>query len=101
MPELVLDHQVAVEQQLDGVIQGGPADPVLVVFHLVVERLDVEMPVGGVDLLQDGIALRGLAKVALLKVFGKYLLDGQRNVFIGVSHGRLLECVAKIRYYSE
>ena len=59
--ELVLDHQVAVEQQHDGVVQGGAAYTVLVVFHLVIKRLDVEMPVGGVDLLQDGETFRSLA----------------------------------------
>ena len=60
VPELVLDHQIAVEQQLDGVVQGGAADTVFVVLHLVVERLNVEMAIGGIDLLKDGKAFRSL-----------------------------------------
>ena len=36
VPKLVLDDQSAVEQQLNGVVERGSADEVLVVFHLVV-----------------------------------------------------------------
>ena len=82
----MLDHQVAVEQQLDGVVQGGSADAVFVVFHSVIERFDVEMPVVGVDLLKDGKPLRGLAEIMRVKVFGEYLLDGQRYVFVWIFH---------------
>ena len=35
--ELVLDDQTAVQKQVNSVVQGGPADAVLVVFHLVVQ----------------------------------------------------------------
>ena len=74
--ELVLDHQVAVEQQHDGVVQGGAAYTVLVVFHLVVKRFDVEMPIGGVDLLKDGKTLWCLAQIVLPKILREYLFDG-------------------------
>ncbi len=84
--ELVLDYQIAVQQQLDGVVQGGTAHTVFAVFHLVVEILDVEMPVGTVDLLQDGKTLRGLAKMMVVKVFGEYLFDSQCNCFVGFFH---------------
>ena len=57
--ELVFDHQIAVQEQLDGVVKGGSADTVFVVFHLVVQLLNVEMPMGGVYFLQDRISLRG------------------------------------------
>ena len=63
VPKLVFDDQAAVEQQVDGVVQSGSADTVLVVFHAVIQRVDVEMPIGGVDFLQDGKTLRGLAQL--------------------------------------
>ena len=37
VPKLVLDDQPTVQQQVDGIIQGGATDAVLVVLHLVVE----------------------------------------------------------------
>ena len=68
VPKLVLDDQSAVQQQFDGVVQRGAADAVFVVFHLVVERVDVEMPVGGINLLEDGKTLWGLAQFLPLQV---------------------------------
>ena len=51
VPELVLNDQSAVQQQVDSIIQGGATDAVLVVLHPVVQRVDVEVPVGGIDFL--------------------------------------------------
>ena len=76
--KLVLDHQIAVEQQLHGVVQGGATDAVFVVFHPVIERLDVEMPVDRVDLLKDGKPLRGFSEIVIVKIIGEYLLDSQQ-----------------------
>ena len=66
--KLVLDDQTAVQQQVDGVVQGGTTDAVLVVFHLVIERVDVEMPVGGVNLFEDGKTFRRLPQLPSLKI---------------------------------
>ena len=68
VPKLVLDDQTAIQHQLDGVIQGGTTDAVLVVFHLVIERVDVEVPVGRVNLFQDGEPFRGLAQLLPLEI---------------------------------
>ena len=62
VPELMLDDQTAVEQQVDSIILCGSTDAVLVVFHLVVQRVDVEMPIGRVNLLKDSKALGSLAQ---------------------------------------
>ena len=43
--ELVLDHQVAVQKQLDGVVQSGATHSIFAVFHPVVKFLDVEMAI--------------------------------------------------------
>jgi hypothetical protein len=32
-PELMLDNQVAFKQKIDRIVQGCPADPVILVFH--------------------------------------------------------------------
>ena len=63
VPKLVLDDQAAVQQQVDGIVERGAANAVLVVFHLVVERVDVEVPVVRVNLLEDGETLRRLSKL--------------------------------------
>lgn len=86
MAKLVLDHQIAVQQQLNGVVQGGATNTVLPVFHPVVEVFNIEMPLGAVNLLQDGKALRSLSKIMVMEVFGEYLSDGQRYCFIGFFH---------------
>ena len=74
VPELVLYHQVAIQQQLDGVVQRSPAYPVFVVLHPDVQALNIKMPRGRIDLFQDSIALRCLAVAVLLQVFCKNLL---------------------------
>ena len=84
--ELVFDHQIAVQEQFDGVVQGGTAYTVLPVFHLVVELLDVEMPVSVIDLLQDGETLRSFAEIVVVEVFGEYLFDRQCDCFVGFFH---------------
>ena len=68
VPKLVLDDQSAVQEQFDGVVYSGAADAVFVVFHLVVQRVDVEVPVGGVNLFEDGKALGRLAQLPPLQV---------------------------------
>lgn len=52
LPELVLHHQPAIQQELYGIVERGSAHPVVLVLHEDVERLDVEMPIAGVDLIE-------------------------------------------------
>lgn len=61
VPKLVLDDQAAIQQQLDGVVKRGAADAIFVVLHLVIERVDVEVPICRIDFLEDGKTLGGLA----------------------------------------
>jgi len=96
VPKLVLDDQSAVQQQFDGVVERRPTDEVLVVLHLVVERVDVEMPVGGVDFLEDGKAFRRLAQFPLLKVFDEYLLDSQIGIVKRFFHFSACDVGAKV-----
>lgn len=73
LAELVLDHQVTVQQEFNGVVQGGPADAVILVLHEDVEGLDIEVPVPGIDLIQDGIPFRGFTVTFSFQILREYL----------------------------
>ncbi len=60
LSELVLHHQPGAKQDLDIVIQSGPAYPVLLVLHHEIQLLDVEMPFVRIYLIKDRESLRGL-----------------------------------------
>jgi hypothetical protein len=45
LTELMFDHQAAIQQQLDGVIQCGSADPVILILHKDIERLYIKVAV--------------------------------------------------------
>ena len=96
VPKLVLDDQAAVEQEVDGVVECGTTDAVLVVFHLVVQRVDVKMSIGGVNLLEDGKTFWGLPQFPPLKVIDEYLLDGQIGIVKRVFHSLSRVVGAKI-----
>lgn len=49
--KLMFGYQITVEQQFNCVVQSCAAHPVFVVFHPDVEGFDVEMALGGIDLL--------------------------------------------------
>ncbi len=71
LAELVLYHQVAIEQQLNGIVKGGPAYPVVLVLHENIQRFNIEMPLAAVYLIQNGIPFRSLAMPFLFQVFGE------------------------------
>ncbi len=69
--KLVPANQTAFEKQVHGVVQRGPAHSVVLGLHARVERLDVEVPILGVDFAQNGIAFRSLALPSVDKVAGE------------------------------
>lgn len=73
-PKLVPAHQIASQQQLDGVVQGGPAHSIVLVLHGEVERFDVEMIIAAVNLFENGIALRSLSLPVVFKITGEDFL---------------------------
>ena len=95
VPKLVLDDQPAVQQPVDGIIYSGATEVVLVVFHLVIERINIEMPVGGVNFLEDGEALRSFAQLPPLQVVNEYLLDCQIGIVERVFHFLLVMLAQK------
>lgn len=49
--ELMLNNQIAIEQQFHGIVKSCPAHPVFVVFHLDIQGLDIKMTISKIDLL--------------------------------------------------
>jgi hypothetical protein len=75
-PELVLDHEAAVEQQFHRIIKSGPADPVVLVFHVYIELLDIEMAVAAIYLIEYGESFRCLPVTFPFYIFGENLPHG-------------------------
>ena len=93
--ELMLAHEFAFEQQLYGVVQGGPAHPVILVFHLDIQGFYIAVVIGIVYLLPDGVALRGLPVSVLFEEGREDTFD---DVLVLVSHGTRLGCFTLQRY---
>jgi len=79
-PELMLKHQSAIQEELHGVVQGGAADPVVVVFHLDIERFHIKVPLPVIDFIEDGKPLRGFPVSFLFDIVKKYLPDRSMNI---------------------
>jgi hypothetical protein len=90
LPELVLDHQVAVQQQFDRVVQGGPAHPVFVVFHFDVEGLHIEMAIGQVNFPQDGKPFWRFAVTIAFQIRRKNAFYGFKNILFALVHPGLI-----------
>jgi hypothetical protein len=76
--ELVPHDEAAGHEQIQRIIDSGPADPVALVFHVDVQGFGVEVVISAVDFFEDGKALRRFPKSVLLEVGsenGFYFLD--------------------------
>lgn len=69
--ELVFDHQVAIQQQFDGVVQGGPTDPVIFILHEYIEGFNVKVTVPGIDLIKNSEPFGGLTVAPLFQILCK------------------------------
>ena len=73
--ELMLADQVTGQQQVNGVVERGPAHPVVLILHLQVERFHVKMTFMVVDLFQYGKPFGGFPMLVFFQVSGKDLSD--------------------------
>lgn len=71
--KLVFSHQVAIQKQFDGVVQGGSTHPVIFIFHFDVQGLDIKMFLLIVDLFQDGKSLGSFSLTILFQIGRKDL----------------------------
>jgi hypothetical protein len=93
-PELVFFYQIAGYQQLQRIIHGGPADAVIAVFHVDVQRFRVKMVAAFINFFQDCKALRRFAQTVAFQVTGKdiqYLFEDFFIVLGCRGHGRWIE----------
>ncbi len=58
LPELMLSNQLTFQQKLNGIVEGGATDPIIFIFHVDVERFDIEMLITIINFLKDGVAFR-------------------------------------------
>ena len=82
VPELVFDDQFGIEQQFDGVVEGGPADAeMLLVEQLGMKGFHVEMSLDGVDGVEYGVSFGSLTMSVDTQIFCKYLSYSFFDVF--------------------
>lgn len=77
--KLVFADQVARDEQVDGVVQGGAAYPVLLVLHLQVQRLYIEVSIVGINLVQDRKAFGSFPVAVFAQVILKNVLNSVFN----------------------
>ena len=75
LAELMFYHKAAVQQKLNGIVQRGPAYPVVLVLHEDIEGFYIEVAVPGIDLVQNGIAFGCLTVPLSFKIISEDLLD--------------------------
>jgi len=83
LSKLVLDHQAAIQEEFNGIVQGSPADPVVFILHEDIEGFYIKVTVSRVDLVQNGISLGGFTMAFFLQVFGENLFDRFFRLLLG------------------
>lgn len=66
--KLVFGHQIAGNQQFQGVVYRGAANAVLFIFHVDIQRFHIEMVVSGINFFKNSVALRRLAEAFVFEV---------------------------------
>ena len=69
LSKLMLDNQSAIQQKFHGVVQRSPAYPVAVVFHVDIQRFDIEMSVPCINLIQNCESFGRFPVALLFNVF--------------------------------
>lgn len=72
--ELMLSYQIARQQQVHGIVQSGPAHPVILVFHIDKECFNVEMTRAVVYFIEDREALGRFTVTVFFEVGRENLL---------------------------
>jgi hypothetical protein len=73
-PELMFGYKITVEEELNGIIKGCPAHPVILVFHEDIKRFYIKVSGPRIDLIKNGIPFWCLTVTFSFKIFGEYLL---------------------------
>jgi hypothetical protein len=54
LPELMLNEELAFQQQFDGIVQGSPADPVVFILHGNIKGFHIKVAFPGIYLIHYG-----------------------------------------------
>ena len=75
LSKLVLGYEPAIQKQVQGVVHRGSTHPIILVFHIDIERFHIEMAGIAVYFLQYGKAFGRFAQALLFQVIFEYPLD--------------------------
>jgi len=79
--EFMSDHQLAVDQQLNGVVESSPRYAIMLVVHEIEKQFNIEMSVPRIDFIKDSESLRRLSHRMTTEILGKDLLYNCPGVF--------------------
>ena len=71
LPELMLAHQGAFQQQFYGIVKRGAAYTVVFVFHFNVEAFYIKMFLAIINFLEYGVTLRCFSVAVVFQKFGE------------------------------
>ncbi len=75
LTELMLAHQIAVDQQINRVVKSGSRDPVFFILHAHIQAFNIKMTTVIIDFMKYRKTLRCLAVLVNFQIPGKNLLD--------------------------
>jgi hypothetical protein len=73
--ELMFSHQIAIDQQLERVVNRCSTNPITLVFHVNIQRFGVKMVVAAVNFLQNCVPFGRFSERTFLQMRGKYRGD--------------------------
>ena len=82
LTKLMLSNQVAINEQLDGVVKRCARNPVLLVFHAQIQRLNIKMPLNLINLMQNSKTLRSFSMLVQFDVSRKNFFDAVLNALV-------------------
>lgn len=74
LSELMLAYQITLNQQIERVIHRGTTHPVIFVFHVDVQRLNIKMAIQRINFFEYGVPFWRLAKLLIFKISSKDFL---------------------------
>jgi hypothetical protein len=86
IPELMLDNQIGIEQKNDGIVKRSPAYTKFSLgLHIIIERLDVEMTLDGINGIKYGITFGSFPMPVCLQILSQLLFYLISYVFFHIS----------------
>lgn len=74
LSKLMLSDKRAIKQKFNRIVKCSSANAVVLVLHLDIEVFNIKMLFAVINLLKNGVALRGFSMALVFQVFGKDIL---------------------------